>query len=472
MGKAEKSASADAVQPTEVTKIISEFGAGLAYADIPETVKQYIRLATLDGLGCCLVGAQMPWTKMVADLARAEGGTPEARLIGLDGAVPLTAAALVNATAGHAFELDDIHRDSIVHPNSLAVPVALNTAETLCKTVSGKDLLTAIVAGYEVGTRIGMAAGTDLLLRGFHPQGTGGAFVAAAACARMKAVSAAAFQNALGVAGSLGAGLMAAQEGAMVKRLHSGNAACNGVRAVLLAERGFTGISDVVEAEYGGFVAAFAGTADMSAVTRDLGSHWETAQTGIKPHATVTSIHCALDALLTILTEHKLKASDIAKIHVRVSTPTYVHCAWKYTGQSVTAAQMNLFYGLSMIALDGRAFVDQFTEARIRDPRVLEFIEKIEAEKDPDIDSRGRAYRHMARVRVDTTDMRSFSHEEAVRRGSPQKPVADADIIGKFEELAGPVLGKDGTRKAIDMCAGLDDLKDIGPLMDLVSGQG
>ena len=148
--------------------------------------------------------------------------------------------------------------------------------------LDGEALLTSIIAGYEVGTRVGNAATTALFLNGFHPQGTSGAFVAAATAGRMLRLDAVQMQHALGIAGSMGAGLMAAQEGAMVKRLHAGRAAQSGMYGALLAKRGFTGILDVIEAGYGGFLSSFARTPNPKRLTQGLGTEWEAGRVGFK----------------------------------------------------------------------------------------------------------------------------------------------------------------------------------------------
>jgi len=452
------------------TAKLAAFAAGLAFEDLPSSVVGHVKLATLDGIGCCLSGSVQPWTRMVADMVRADGGREAASLFGLEGKVPLSSAVLVNATAGHAFELDDIHRDAITHPNSIAVPVALNWAEAH-GGLSGAEAITAITAGYEVGCRVGAAGGTDLLLRGFHPQGTAGALVAAATGGRLARLDAEQMRNALGIAGSLGAGLMAAQEGAMVKRYHSGHAAEAGIRAVHLAQAGFTGISNLVEADYGGFLSSFAGPVNAERATAALGAVWETEQTGFKPHATVTSIHSSLDALKTIMAENGLRAGDIAKITASISHPTYVHCAWPYEAQSVTAAQMNIYYGLSVIALDGAAFLGQFRQDRIADPEILNFIKKIEARVDPEIEQLGPQYRHMSRVSVETTDGRHFEHEERHRRGSPENPVSRDDLLAKFRALAACTLNDEGIEKVITLVNRLDALDDVTPVAGLIAGQ-
>lgn len=460
------------VQPLKpaqgASKTLATFSSALEFHAIPESLVRHIKLAVLDGLGCCLVGAGLPWTQMIADMVAADGGIPSATVIGMGRSVPLTNAVLINATAGHAFELDDIHRDAILHPNSIAVPVALNVAEYI-GGASGPDVLTAIIAGYELGCRIGSAAGTELLLRGFHPQGTIGTFTAAATAANLMKLDAAQTLNALGIAGSLGSGLMAAQEGAMVKRLHSGHAAEAGVRGALLAAQGFTGISDVVEAEYGGFLAAFSGKVALERVTGGLGEKWETAETGYKPHATVTSIHAALDALGLIMSANGLKAGDIKSIHAGVSHPTHVHCAWPYKAQGITAAQMNIYYGLAMIALHGEAFVAQFTEQAIRDPKALDLISRISADVDAEIEAKGPAFRHMAKVTVETTDGRSFTGTVTHRKGSPENPLSAEAVIAKFDTLAGGVLGAAGVAEVKQRVFALDTADEVASLISALN---
>jgi 2-methylcitrate dehydratase PrpD len=456
-------------QTSGASATLATFAANLNFDVIPASVIEKLKLNILDGIACCLVGATMPWTRKVADLVASEGGVPAATIIGMGRTAPLTGAVLVNATAGHAFELDDIHRDAILHPNSIAVPVALNVAEYL-GGAGGKDVLSAIVAGYETGNRIGAAAGTDLLLRGFHPQGVIGPFVAAATTARLLRLDTDQTLNALGIAGSLGSGLMASQEGAMVKRLHSGNAAEAGVRGALLARNGFTGISDVVEAEYGGFLAAFSGKIELDRVTNGLGDMWETAETGFKPHATVTSIHAALDALSTVMRDNKLKPSDVATIHAGVSKPTYVHCAWTYEAQSITAAQMNIFYGLAMIAINGRAFTGEFTDDAIRSTDTRAFIEKISVAVDDEIEGKGPAFRHMARVSVTATDGRVFEETVTHRKGSPENPMTPDEVEAKYRALVDGILSADETERVRDMVFALDQADGVEDLTAAISG--
>lgn len=453
------------------TRDLARFGSALRYEDIPADVIARIKLSLLDSLGCCLFGATLPWTKKVAALAAQEGATPVATLIGLGRKTSASLAALVNGTSGHAFELDDIHKESIIHAGSIATPVALGLGEKAGKT-SGRDVLTAMVAGYEIGHRVGNAATMSLFFRGFHPQGTSGAFVAAATAARMLNLDATQFQHALGMAGSQAGGLMAAQEGAMVKRFHSGRAAQSGVYAAQLAADGFTGILDALEAPYGGYLSTYSDKPNPSRLTDGLGNEglgktWETLNVGYKPHASVTSIHSALDALSELMKEHGLKAGDISRVETGLSPMTHVHCAWEYKAQGVTAAQMNLYYGMAVIAIDGAAFTEQFREARLSDPQILDFVSRINAYVDPEIEKMGAPFRHASRVKITTRNGQVFEKLSLHRRGSPENPLSPEEVVHKFRNVVAPCMDKDAAEKIIATVNQFETLADISSVMPL-----
>jgi len=451
----------------DATRDLARFASALQFRDIPREAIERIKLSVLDSIGCCLFGATLSWTRKVADFAMAEGAQPAASLIGMGRKTSVSLAALVNGTSGHAFELDDIHKESIIHMGSLAPTVALAFAEQR-GGVRGEELITAMVAGYEVGARVGNAATMSLFFRGFHPQGTSGVFASAAAAARMLALDADRFQHALGIAGSQAGGLMAAQEGAMVKRFHSGRAAQSGVYSASLAAAGFTGILDVLEAAYGGFLSCYSDAPNASRLTAGLGSVWETANVGYKPHAAVTSIHTALDGLAEIMREQGLAAEDVKHVDVGLSPMTHVHCAWEYKAQGVTAAQMNLYYGLAVIALDGMAFTEQYREARLRDPKILDFITRITAYVDPEIEGMGAPFRHAARVKVTTT--KGGTHEKMLlhRRGSPEHPLKPEDIEYKFRHVVSGCLAPRDIDQVVKLVATLERLEDTSALAGII----
>jgi 2-methylcitrate dehydratase PrpD len=450
------------------TRDLAAFSAQLKFEDIPSEVIARMRTSFLDSVGCCLFGATLPWTQRVTEMALEEGAKPVASIFGRGQKTSVSSAVLVNATAGHAFELDDIHKESILHAGSIATPIVVALAEQTHQR-SGRALLKAMTAGYEVGTRIGNAATMGLFFRGFHPQGASGVFVAAASAAAMLGLDAERTQHALGIAGSQAGGLMAAQEGAMVKRFHSGRAAQSGVYSAYLAQRDFTGITDVLEAGYGGYLSTYSNSPNPGRLLEGLGSVWEAGKVGYKPHACVTSIHSALDALAALLNTHQLTPKDIKQLEVGVSSMTFTHCAWEYKAQGVTAAQMNLYYGLAVMGFDGMAFVAQYQEQRLADPLVMDFIKRIDARIDPEIDAMGPAYRHAARVALTTMDGRRLEHEILNRRGSPENPLSHGDVVYKYRHVVQSCLSPAQIDRSIALIEQLDSLEDTTELFELLA---
>jgi 2-methylcitrate dehydratase PrpD len=278
-------------------------------------------------------------------------------------------------------------------------------------------------------------------------------------------------RNAFGIAGSCAAGLMAAQEGAMVKRLHAGRAGESGVRAAELASRGFTGISDIFEAPYGGFLSSLARTPKPEKLTAGLGETWETLNTGFKMYPTVTSIHAALDSLRRVMADAKLAAEDIERIEVGIGHMTYVHCAWTYKPAGITAAQMNLFYGLAVTALAGQVTAAAFTEDRLAAPEIMAMIGRISAHEDPELEAMGAAFRHAARLVVHTKDGRTLRHEELHRRASPENPVTPAEVEAKFRANLEGILTRDEQDVVVKAVEGFEHATDFAPLLAVLGAK-
>jgi 2-methylcitrate dehydratase PrpD len=291
-----------------------------------------------------------------------------------------------------------------------------------------------------------------------------GVFVAAATAARLLELDAARTQHAFGIAGSMASGLMAAQEGAMVKRLHAGQAAKNGVTAALLARRGFTGIVNVLEAPFGGFFSAMTERRDLDALTAGLGTQWETLALGFKPYATAGAIHPALALLDSIMTGHRLKADDIAQIDVECTTHCKNHVAWPYVPQGVASAQMNIFYALSVMALERAAMVEQFDEAKLQRPDILAFMGRIKVAIDDKFDAMGNAFRYATRVTVTTSRGDRQVQETLHRPGSPDVPLTAAQLAGKFEQLVAGALDAGGRKRLQAMVQTLETM----PVLELL----
>jgi 2-methylcitrate dehydratase PrpD len=254
-----------------------------------------------------------------------------------------------------------------------------------------------------------------------------------------------------------------------VKRLHAGRAAQGGMLAALLAKRGFTGISEVVEAGYGGFLSSFSRTPNVRRLVEGLGEDWEAGKVGFKMYPNVTSIHSALDALRSILVTESLAASRIKEINVGCGHMTFVHTAWEYRPAGTTAAQMNMYYGLSVMALRGEVSALDYSEDTIADPEILAFIPRIKIAVDPEIESRGPSFRHAVRIAVLTIDGRAFTREILHRRGSPENPISREEVERKFDANVSRLLEPSAADRLKYLASRLDVLPNAKEIIDIVA---
>jgi 2-methylcitrate dehydratase PrpD len=450
------------------TRTLAEYIAGLSYKDLPREVVSHIKFCFIDSLGCALFGSTLPWGKIITSFTK-ELGNGKGALIWGDGAeVPSASAPLANGTLIHSFEMDDLHRVGVIHPGSESIPAA-DALVRRVGDVDGKRLLTAVVAGYEVGCRVGMTGGAAQLRRGFHPSATSGTFAAGAAAAKMLRLNAAKTVHALGIAGTQAAGLMAAQHSSMVKRMHPGRSAQAGVYGALLAAKGFTGIEDVLEAPYGGFCSTFIENPNLSHLTHRLGQRFETLNVGFKPYPCCGSNHTSIDALKKILREHpEVSARSVAQIRVRTTRATKLHVGWPYRPRSMTTAQMNLPFCVAALLHGGDFFVDQVTEKSIRRGDILATTQKIEVMEDPQFELLGDEGRHGVDLEVQLLD--GTSHRERVlhAKGSDHYPMTRGEVLQKFRLLASRVLSPARVERLEDTLLNLEKLDDARKIARLL----
>ena len=445
------------------TRGLAEFASRLRYEDIPAEVCGRLKLLILDALGCALYGASLEWCQIVRrTLANVDKSTACA-VWGTRERLSAPHAALANGTQVQGFELDDVHRAGVLHVGAVVLPALIAIAE-LRRNMSGRDFLAAAAAGYEVGPRVGLCMGPEHIGQGWHSGATVGVFAAAAAAARGLRLPAAKTVHALGIAGTQSAGLMAAQYGAMVKRMHAGRASQSGLYGALLAEQGFTGIENVFEAEYGGFCTTFSRSQDrfrLRELTAGLGTTWQTMGVALKFYACVGSNHTTLDALRALQAEHRFRAEEIERITVHGSQVTADHVGWKYEPNGMTAAQLNLPFCVATLLLEGDCFVEQFQPG----------AERVSVLDDPAITAKGAKYRHEVRVEVQLKSGKTLAREQQAPRGSETNFAADADVIAKFEKLAGQALPAKRVAELRTAVLGLEMLDDAAPLSELLAAK-
>ena len=426
------------------TRELATFGAKLSYADLNADLILHAKQCIRDSMGCGIFGAQTPWTQSVTRVVQSLKQNQVASAWGQKGVMadPL-GAAFINGTSAQGYELDDCHDQSMSHYGAGVIPAVMAASEGLGK-FSGQDMLLGVVAGYEVGTRIGNTVSPHAFHRGFHPCGLTSTFASAAAIGKMLNLDVDQYVSALGLAGSQAAGLMAAQFGAMAKRFHSGKAAQNGMIAAMCAREGLTGVRDVLEAPYGGFCSTYAEKYDLSYATDGLGTEFEMLKNGFKRYSSLASSQTSVDALRGIRKRDGIRGEDVEKVRIGCTNMVYVHCGWPYVANGETiGAQMNLPYTGAVTLLEGNAFIDQYTDDKLFDPTIIDLANRFECYVDPELDAGGP--HEMRAVRVEVTMKNGDVHkwEQTYRSGHWRNPMSDEVLKAKFRDLAGRVLTSD-----------------------------
>jgi aconitate decarboxylase len=454
--------------PTEVTPQLGRWVSGLTLAAVPPEVIAHLKLCMLDSIGCGLFGAAQPWGRIAADVAVGlSGGGPSSLLARPQTASP-SDAALANGTAIHGFELDDAHVASSYHSGAVTLSAALAVGEA--KGASGSDLLVALAAGYEIGLRVGVCAGVSHSTSGYHVTGTVGGVGAAAAAARLLRLAPLPTAHALGIGATQAAGLYAARTGAMTKRFHAGRAAQSGVLGAYLAQQGFTGSLDALEAPFGGFMSTLHGQSDAATMLDGLGHRWETTRVGIKAYAACASAHTTIDGVRE-LRSRGLAADNLAQLTVRMSRKGHINIGWPYRPGDVIAAQMNGAYAAAVTLLDGDAFIEQYDERRLADPAILALLPRIAFVHDPELDLGGAGKRHAVKIDAVRSDGSRLATMIEQRRGSADHPLTASEIEGKFRRLAGTALTTSAIDELADRIDALDREADLRRLSALVTAR-
>jgi aconitate decarboxylase len=438
--------SAAARQPTAPdgpTGQLATWIAGFTLDQAPAVVQERAKYLILDGIGCALVGAQLPWSRTGVEAVTAFEGGGGAPLIGWGTTTGPPAAAVLNGSFISGLELDDLHPLAPMHLNTLLLP-ALLSAASVAPGISGARFVGAAIAGYESGPRAGQALhGAQMLTRGWYSPGVFGTIASSAAAANLLGLDAAQTEDALGHGATLSFGLMGVQFGAMSQRMLGGLASRNGLYAAFLAKAGYTGIKQVFEQSYGGWLSTFGEghDPDPAQITSELGERWETQRIAIKPYAANGATHAPIDALFEINATRPLKPGEIASIDAELNGTMYDHCWWPIKRPlSVTDAQMNIAYVLAVGVLDGEVLVGQFTPARIDQDDVWDLIPRVTAHHNKDFDTTTDPMRAgQTRVRVHFTDGTDL---ESYQQGPREvfSPLGNDEILTKYRHVTRDVI--------------------------------
>src|SRR3984957_12196060 len=418
------------------TDALVEFASALRYEVLDAETRHYARRHLLDTVGVMIAGAPgdvATRAEAVVASVRVEGNVP---VPGRTRRADLLDAAFLGGTAAHGIELDDGYRQGSVHPGCTVIPAVLSVGYQ--QGISGRALIEAIVAGYEIPIAIARACHPDLRQRGFHPTGACAVFGAATAAAKLRGLPAPRIADAIGIAASSAAGLFAfVNGGADIKRLHAGHASREGLQAALLAEQGIEGPPDVIEAR-DGFMQAFAfGRIDKARpIALPPTVPFGITDCYVKPYACCRHLQPAVEALMGLCRDEGISPDEVTRIDVdtyRIAAE-HAHTGW----DDFASAQLSFPYLIGLALRFGAIRLEHFTDEMRRDPAFGDIARRLHVIATPEVD---RLYPQLRPARVKVATARGvFSRSADEALGSRLVPLDDAGLRAKFDELAGPVL--------------------------------
>jgi 2-methylcitrate dehydratase PrpD len=422
---------------------------------IPAEVLHHAKRAVIDWYAAVVPGAVVAPATLL-EKARAEDLDRGAARLILGRAATARTAALINGTAAHAVEVDDIFKFGIFHPGAPTISAALAAAQDI--GASGEQFLRAVIVGYEISTRIGAAMGRAHY-KYWHNTGTVGTFGAAAACAELYGLDQAGFAHTLATCATFAAGLQQAfRIDSMSKPLHSGHAAEAGLLAAQAAREGVTGSLDVMEGD-AGFGRAMSDGPDWDKALSTLGHDFHITMMTFKNHACCGHTFAAIDGAQQLQQQLGVDAGQIQQVHVGTYKPA-LDVAGIENPKSAAEARFSLKYVVANALLHGSVRLAAFEPERLSDPATRELMRRIELVVDPELNSSFPGQRG-ARVTMSTRDGRSQTYLQPARKGDPELPLSDRDLDDKYLELAGPVYGDTAARKRLTMLWELETQVDL-----------
>lgn len=426
---------------------LATFAAQLHWDDVPEPVQRKAEDLWVDWFGSVLAGQNARPVHSIARFALSQGpASGPCEVIGQSATTSPMMAALANAAAAHVAEQDDVHNGSVFHPAAVVFPPALAVAQSL--GASGAQLMTACVAGYEVGIRVGEFLGRSHY-RIFHTTATAGTLAAAAAVGHLLGLTPAQMQHAFGSAGTQSAGLWEfLRTAADSKQLHTAHAAAAGLMAAYLAKDGFTGAQDIFTGPQG-LAAGMSTDANPDKLSDGLGTRWATAETSFKWHASCRHTHPAADALLQVMQQHGLQPADIAQVRCHVHQGAIDVLGPVVQPSTVHQSKFSMGTVLALAARFGHAGLTEF-DAHFQAPETVALREKVQMVLDPEVDT---AYpqRWIGKVTVQTTDGRTLHGRVDEPKGDPGNTLSRQEITDKALRLAayGGAVGADVAARSI-----------------------
>jgi len=458
-----------------LTQTAAQFVAQVTFEDLPAEAVRIARRQILDGLAVQIGGTEQEALAVMGRYITGIGGTPQARLLGDSSVkVPAHLAALWHGLAGHAMDWDDTQLARhpgrayglMTHPTIPPLSAALAIADML-GGVTGRDFITAFVAGFEVECKIAEAINPDHYMRGFHSSGTIGTFGSAMAAGKLLGLDVDQLRQVLSLAASMASGIRA-NFGSMTKPLHVGRSSENGVTAALLVREGFTADPNGLDGKWGFLTIAGPG-GNPEYVIDEFGSPFSIVDPGtsVKPYPSGVLTHPAMDALRFLMSEERLTADDIARVDLFAANNVLGPIRFQFANTELEGKFCFQFL-LAAIMVAGRAGKREFTNAFVRSSPVVAAQRKVFTHHDPAIEAMGYD-RIRTRIVVTGTNGRKFERwADENYRGSPLNPLSDTELEGKFRDAAAGLLDEPAIEAVFAVVWSLESASDATRLLDLL----
>jgi len=449
--------------PSNVTEVLAKFAATVTYDTIPDRVREYSKNLLLDTLACSLAGHLGEETPQMAALAAGLAQSKESSIIGGD-RLSLAGATLLNGFLVTAVTMCDVHRPTLTHIAPEVVPPALAIAERDAR--SGRDLLVALVAGFETTTRVGLGLDYQAFRsRGFHGPGVIGPFGSAAAVGRLLGLPPETMAAAFGLAGSQAAGTFAAW-GTPTVKFHQCRGALSGLMAALLAQQRFVATRQFLTAPDGGLYNSYSNGGRPEAVTEGLGTRWELEQIALRLWPSATTIQGLITAVFDLVEKHGIGSEQVKTLRVSLGKTAFdMHGGFAhYKGKF--EALLSTHYAAAAILHDRELTLAQFEPARYNDPKLVRFAaEQVEVKCDPSLVGT------QAVVEAETASGATLAVRCDTPKGAPENPLTRAEIEAKFRTYAKARLSSARVEDVIRIVTRLEELGSTRALMDALRAE-
>ena len=442
----------------------------IQYTDLTANAIQKAKECIIDCFSCIYGGLSFDSSQITREFALENYARGNCTVIGNDVTLVPAGACLANSTAGHGPELDDTSSEAVLHVGVIVIPTALAIAESL--GLGGAEVLRAIVIGYDMHIKAGKAANPQThLARGLHPTATCGMFASAITAASLMGLTIEQTANALGIVGSFVAGnLECYSDGTLTKRIQPGIASSSGVTAAALAAKGYTGPKGIFEGPRG-FFHAYCDQPRPEELIKEDG--FEIEGISFKPHACCRFNQTPIDATLENCAGNNISPEDIKSVLLELTETGYdivgQPAEIKFDPKNVVDAQFSAPYSVAVACIEGKAFLEEYSESSIMRQDIREFMRKITVKHDPDLD-RYFPEAWPARVTITMNDGNVYTTEVKYAKGDPKNPLSWEEVLQKFNTLtAASNLSESNKKQVVEAVKNLEEIKDIKELTDLLA---